>query len=236
MNLAMFIKISVFIHTLAGFIGVVFFWILIFKKKGTASHKKIGEVFYYSLIVVCLTSILNGVVYLVADAFFYQNIKPHLGYSVVMILQGLLSVLPAYYGQLALQSLQVLPSQKTLRLHMMYLSFLIFYVLINQFFSIRLNYFLLQFYSFTAAPLTIFLCMLSVYRMKKQKNSKKELLTSHIILSIVAGIALHVGFFVGGFSTKFLLRSPTNTEYAGVIFGMVLLGVAYAETLRRRIK
>ena len=236
MDISHIVKLSVFIHTLAGFIGLLFFWILIFKKKGTNSHKKIGQVFYYSLIVVCFTSILNGTIYLVADAFFYQNIKPHLGYGVVMILQGLLSVLPAYYGQLALKSIETLPSQKTLRLHIMYLLFLVLYVVINQFFAIKFNYFLLQFYSFSAAPLTIFLCLFFVYRLKKQKNSKKELLTSHIILSIVAGIAIHVGFFVGGFSTKFLLRSPTNTEYAGVIFGMVVVGVVYTETLRRRLK
>lgn len=231
-----FIKFSVFTHTLAGFIGLLFFWILVFKKKGTNSHRKIGQVFYYSLIVVCFTSILNGTVYLVADAFFNQNIKPHLGYSVVMILQGLLSVLPAYYGQMALQSLEERPSQKKLRLHKMYLWFLFLYVLINQLYALKFDYFLLKFYSFTAAPLTIFLCLFFVYRLQKNGSSKKDLLTSHIVLSVVAGIAIHVGFFVGGFSTKFLMRSPTNVEYAGVIFAMIVVGVFYIEALRRRLK
>ena len=198
--------------------------------------KKMGKVFYYSLIVVCFTSVLNGTVYLISDAVFGQKNHPHLGYGAVMILQGLISLLPAYYGQLALKSTQILPGQKNLRLHRMFLSILIFYVIVNQFYAIKLNYFLLQFYSFTAAPLTIFLCMLYVYRMKKLINSRKDLLTSHIMFSVVAGIDLHVGFLVGGFSTKFLMRLPSNIEYGVTIIGIILLGVVYIETLRRRLK
>ena len=75
-----------------------------------------------------------------------------------------------------------------------------------------------------------------MYRMKNLKNSKKELLTNHILFSVVAGIDLHVGFFVGGFSTRFLLRSPTNVEYAATIFAITVLGISYIEFLRRRLK
>ena len=232
MILSNLIKISVFTHTVAGFIGLLFFWILIFKKKGTKSHQKIGQIFYYSLIIVCSTSILNGTVYLIADVFFEQNIKPHLGYSVVMILQGLLSMIPAYYGQLALRSINIEPSQKTIQLHLKFMLFLCFFVLVNQIYSVFLNYYLLIFYSFTAAPLAIFLCYMLLRKVKCQISSRKELLTSHIILSIFSGIALHVGFFVGGFSTKFLKRFPSNTEYAGIILGMSLACVVYVEVLR----
>ena len=140
-----FTKISLFVHILAGFIGILFFWMLVFKKKGTALHQKIGLVFYYSLNVVCCTSILNGIVYLVADTVFQQKSHPHFGYGAVMILQGLISILPAYYGQFALKSIQTLPDPKTLWLHLRWLSILVVYVVSNQIYSIN-NFLVHAFY------------------------------------------------------------------------------------------
>ena len=58
------INFSLQTHIFSGFIAIFMFWTVIFMRKGTQLHKKIGTIYFLSMNVVVISSILNCMYYI----------------------------------------------------------------------------------------------------------------------------------------------------------------------------
>ena len=86
------------VHNVFGCLCLISFWLVVFMKKGTLIHKRIGKIYFYTLSVVCFTSIVNGVVrvhFMTEDPSYYK-FPPHF-YSLLFI-GAILAFVPMYTG------------------------------------------------------------------------------------------------------------------------------------------
>ena len=203
------------IHIWTGFFALVLFWGIVFLKKGSLLHRKMGLIYFFSILMLFVSSFVNTLLVLRLP----QVLRPELKVEFVYI----------YYSFLFLAShLCFTPSfiaiivffknPETFRK----LTQVAFCFVISQiFFAVAVSiYSLLQLNIFLFFFSTVF-TVISVRRDYKSLNSLKlnaktllfsDKLKIHLKSVIAGAIALHIGFAAGGSSIRYF-KSTNSPLY-----------------------
>lgn len=201
------------------------FWGVVFLKKGNSLHKKVGVVYFFSICMIFISSLLNTFLVIGFPKVLRSELKIDFIYShfPFLLLANYLCFAPTFVGFIAFfNNPQTVKKLTSIAKYIIY-SQVFFALLITVYSVIQKNIFL-----FLLS--TIF----SVYSARREYKNIMQLrlnqniltfsdkLRIHMVSVIAGGIALHIGFAAGGVSTRYF-KNPNSTLHL-----MLLTAFAYA--------
>lgn len=205
-NLEQLRELALQIHSAAGLISLVAFWIVIFLQKKTLHHKKVGYIFLIALLGVLVTSLFRYIAlkrilhfsYLVNNDILVIDLT---ALNLITILDFLAAIIPIW---IITKKNEIANLQKSYIFKAFFA--MSFFML---FFSISITFYfrgssLFLFYGLVMAPYILVPILIFFWRIIKRKVSWLELQKFHILALFKSGIILNTAFLSGGASMRLL--------------------------------
>jgi uncharacterized membrane protein len=220
-------KLLLAIHIPAGLISLILFWIPVGVRKGGATHRKVGRIYYKGMWVVVITA------FLLCLSNIYQ------GDLMSAVFLGFLSIITAYplwYSYEILQQGKVWSDRY----------FKVRRIFVGTLFAAGVGIFLLGAIHFQFQDLGIMMTFFGIlafpagrdlFLTKVKAMNKESKLKMHIRGTIISGIATHTAFFAFGGRRLLVDILGMDTSLMFIPWVMpTLLGVIYAKYMRRKYK
>ena len=212
-----YIDLSLNIHIIFGFIAVVSFWIILIKKKGTSAHKIFGQVYYKSMIVLSVSSIINCMYYITREINLGLIHKGGRYWYLILFIATLIAMTPLYTAMYF---------EKADLKNVFSRNFILFINVIVLLFGIIISLIYIKLFPLIAIlGLVILPVTLAPTIMFLIKNSEYNRIYWHIKLMLQSGIALHVGFLGGGFSSRYLSNNYTHITVPAISLLLIIIMV-----------
>jgi hypothetical protein len=176
------------LHIFSGFLGLFFFWIPVFTKKGGKIHRKFGLGYVYSMWAVIATSVILSI-----ENFLTGN--PILGAFLGFI--AILTANPLWYG------IAILKHKKQLTKRIRNTHVMLNILLVSAAFSMVIYGIFLQINGSSVVLLYIFggfglLGIPSIVKEFKEPSFEREWFKDHLVSMCISGIAAFTAFLVFG--------------------------------------
>ena len=211
------------IHIYSGTLSIIFFWVIIYFKKGERLHKFLGQAYTLFMAILCLTTILMCLLVLKFGVF-----APTARLHLFLLAAGLIAFVPAHTAIWVSRMIHH-KSFPNYSYHLLVNSVALLFGLALGVYAIFAFYIPMAILCLFVYPHILIPIITRLLKLKsKQSLNPTERLAWHIKIALQSGGALHVGFLAGGNTTKYLNNQYMPETIVVAMFIIVIL-IAWME-------
>ena len=207
------------IHIWTGFLALIFFWSIVLLKKGSLLHRRVGLFYFFSILMLFISSFINTFLVLYAPVILRPGLKVEFVYIYYsfLFLASHLCFTPSFIAIIVF-----FKNPETLRKlarvgYCFVFSQIFFAVAVSVYSVLKLNMFLFLF-STVFTVISVRRDYRSLISLKLNADSLlfSDKLKIHLTSVIASAIALHIGFAAGGSSIRYF--KSTNSPLYLMLF------------------